>query len=354
MSINLSVNFSHPEAIATQVSYARIDNTSNPVFTTVVPNLAGGSGTFTIAQNIPDGQYQINALPIYADKRVCQPTVSITSACPGLISITASISGSVLVIKYLAPSSAPKVRISINYPNGGSFAANYVNDGNPISVGIPSGVFGVYSISGQSVCDESSSFYSAPSGSVTVNYAPSISGTYQLGNSVLGACGAGASTLYTGGSAVPGSILFTDPGLTSAITGYTFVVYAGVIYNLDSATGTLGSNTGATCSATMTARNSLSFINITGISGIPGFIYNPTSGSFSQGSNHGAFTGMITVNWNGVVPSGTPFSIHLYRNGVIIDCYNYPAGSTSTSWTSGSFTFLATDVILIDSGTGAC
>jgi hypothetical protein len=108
MSINLAVSYSHPAAIATQVSYARIDNTPTPVFTTLVPNLTGASGTFVIAQNIPDGQYQINAVPVYADGRTCPPTINVTPACPGLTSISAFITGGVIVVSYLAPPTAPQ------------------------------------------------------------------------------------------------------------------------------------------------------------------------------------------------------------------------------------------------------
>jgi hypothetical protein len=357
MSINLSVSYSHPAAIATQVSYARIDNTSNPVFTTVVPNLTGMSGTFVIATNIPDGQYQVNALPIYADGRTCTPTINTTPACPGLISISAVIQSGVLVVTYLAPSGAPSVLINVNYPNGGSFSQIYTNTGNPISIGLPSGVFGNYTVSGQSVCDVSSAFYSLPSASVTVNYAQSVSGTYYLGNSVAAACAANATTLYSNGSPVAGtSILYQDEALQTAVVGYTYVLYGGIIYNLSSTTGQLGTATGSSCSPTVIARNALSFITISAISGIPGFSFTGTSGSFYQSGNHGAFTGSITINWNGTVPSTPSFNIQVYKNGVLIPggCYNYPTGAGSASFTTPSTNFLATDVIEIDSGTGSC
>jgi hypothetical protein len=355
MSINISVNLGVPAGASTNsISYARIDNLAlgiSPVFTN-----AGNFNTFpaTIATNIPSGQYQVQAVPVYPDLRSCAPTIQTTPGCPGLVSITASLNNNVIVVNYVAPSTAPKVRITINYPNGGSSVANYVNDGNPISVGVPAGVFGTYSIFGQSVCDESSGFFSLPSSTVTLNNAQTISGSFLLGNSISAACGASVTTLYTNGSPVPGSVLFTDSTLSTVVTGFSFVIFAGIIYNLDPTTGTIGSDTGATCSSTMTARNSLSFINITSISGVPGFVYSPVSGTFNQGANHGAFTGMISVGWNGVVPGTPAFSIHLYRNGVAIDCFNYPTGSTSSTWTSGSFSYLATDVILIDSGTGSC
>ena len=168
MSINLSITFSHPSAISNQVQYARIDNTVNPVFISV-PNITGSSASGAIiATDIPDGQYQVNITPIYADGRVCNPTIRITDPCPPLIAINAVLNSGNIVISYLAPSQVPKVRMTVNYPNGGSFVANYVNDGNNIVIPVPSGLTGTFTIAAQSVCDEASSFFSAFSSQVTI------------------------------------------------------------------------------------------------------------------------------------------------------------------------------------------
>src|SRR5438105_6912865 len=102
MSINLSISFNHPSAIANRVKYARIDNTNNPVYITVVPDPT--SSPANIATNIPNGQYRIQSTPIYADGRVCDPEIVDTPACPGLISINAYIDSSILIVEYLAPS----------------------------------------------------------------------------------------------------------------------------------------------------------------------------------------------------------------------------------------------------------
>jgi len=166
MSINLSIQFNHPAAIANRVQYARIDNTNNPNFITVSPDPV--TSPTTIASNIANGQYRIESTPIYADGRSCDPTVVETDPCPGLISITAVIQGSNIVVSYLAPSSVPKVRITVNYPNGGSFVANYVNNGNDIPIPLPDGLDGNFTVLGQSVCDEDSGFYSAFSNQVVV------------------------------------------------------------------------------------------------------------------------------------------------------------------------------------------
>lgn len=332
MSINLTVSFSHPAAIATQASYARIDNLApgaSPVFTTV-PNLVGASGVFTIATNIPDGQYQINGLPVYADGRACTPTIQYTAGCPGLLSISAVLQGNNLVITYLAPSGVPSVLINVSYPNGGSFSNIYVNNGNTISIGIPTGVFGAYSINGQSVCDASSGFYSPPSATVTVNNTQSVSGSYFLGNSISAVCGASATTLYSAGAPVPGTTLYADEGLTTAITGYTLALYQGIVYNLSNTTGVLGTASGLSCNVAITGNTSLSVgipngnglitgpagatISVTiATSGPPGGTYslefNIASLGITQSVSNGTNTFTFTmppagsVTWNGLYTS---------------------------------------------------
>lgn len=167
MSINISLSFIHPEAVSQFVQFARIDNTLNPVYSTVVPNPV--TSPATIATDIPNGQYSIQSKPVYADGRSCEFTTIYTPACPGLISINAYIDGTNLIVQYLGPSEAPKVRITVTYPNNGSFTANYVNNGNDIAIALPSNLFGDFSVLGQAVCDEDSGFYSPFSNQVVVS-----------------------------------------------------------------------------------------------------------------------------------------------------------------------------------------
>lgn len=166
MSINLSINFSHPDAIAHRVSFARIDNTLNPVYTTVSPDPT--SSPTNIATNIPNGQYSIRYHPIYADLRTCSDQLIETAACPGLISINAYLDGNNIIVQYFAPSEIVKVKINVSYPTGGSYSALFVNNGNNIPIALPNNVFGDFLVTGQSVCDEESGFYSPPSSQVTI------------------------------------------------------------------------------------------------------------------------------------------------------------------------------------------
>lgn len=324
MSINLSISFSCPGSIAQQVSYARIDNTT-PVYIQV-PNITGSEGNFVVASDIPDGQYIVSRIPIYADGRICQARTVTTPACPGLISISATIQGGVLVVTYLAPSGSPSVLINVNYPNGGTFSQIYTNTGNPISIGLPAGVYGNYTVNGQSVCDPTSGFYSPPSASVTVNYAQSVSGSYYLGNTIAQVCAASITTLYSNGAPTPNSVLYADSGLTTPITGYILVMYQNIVYNLSSTTGVLGTDSGLSCSITITGNTSLS----AGITNGNGLIMGPAGATVSatisaSGPPGGTYTFEFTISSLGLTQT--------VSNGVNTFTFTMPP-SGSVSWSA--------------------
>jgi hypothetical protein len=67
-----------------------------------------------------------------------------------------------------------------------------------------------------------------------------------------GHCSQGTENAYTASNAAtisPGMALFLDDQLSVPVTGYTFVSdpMVGTIYNLNSTTGVVGSNTGQSC-----------------------------------------------------------------------------------------------------------
>lgn len=173
-NINLGIRFANTEVTSRRVRYARIDNTNTYLWTTVGTNPT--TSPAVIATNIENGQYAIESVGIYPDGRTCPPRTYYTPSCEGLISINAYISSNNLIVEYLAPSGTPKVRITVDYPNNGQNVANYVNTGTPIVIGLPTGVNGDFFVTGQSVCDEASEFFSPKSNqvSVTRNSNPTI------------------------------------------------------------------------------------------------------------------------------------------------------------------------------------
>lgn len=168
-TINLSVKLDQEGAVAHRIRYSRIDNVLNPTWVTVSPDVVNSPNlTQTIATNIPNGQYRIGYYAIYSDLRSCPEAFVDTPACEALISINAYLDGNNIIVQYFAPSDVVKVKINVSYPNGGSYSALFLNNGNDIPIALPNGVYGDFAVTGQSVCDESSGFYSAPSSQATV------------------------------------------------------------------------------------------------------------------------------------------------------------------------------------------
>jgi hypothetical protein len=326
MSINLSAIFSHPSAITNAISYARIDNTTTPVFVQA-GNFANSPAVF--ASNIPAGQYQVNIIPVYADGRICDPTIFQTPACPGLLSITGYIQSGNLVVQYAAPSTVPKVRITVTFPNGGSNVQNYVNTGASIVVPLPAGLFGDYTIQGQSVCDEISAFFSSFSSTVIVSLNQPVAGTFALSIAPSGICGATPGTFYTNGPFAPGVTLYSDSALSSPVTGYNYVVTNNTVYLIDGTTGLIGAATGNTCNANISGATGFSVGSPTSsglITAPPGTIVHVV---LSAGGPSG---GTYTLNFN--IPS-IPVTFNV-TNGTNTNTFTMPP-SGSVAW-NGNYT----------------
>lgn len=231
--INLSIRFSHPDAIAHFVRYARVDNTSSPLYIVVSPNPTVSPAN--IATNIASGQYLIESTPLYGDGRICNPINTYTPSCDGLLSFSAYLSGNNIIAQYLAPYSAPKVRINVYYPNGGSSTTLVVNNGTDVVIPLPAGVYGDFSITGQSVCDESSQFYSPQSPEVIVSR---LSNNTAITNGITGI----DITSITG---ITGFSLSQIVATGNTVSGVHSAFYGGISATF---TGTPGAGTSATLS----------------------------------------------------------------------------------------------------------
>jgi hypothetical protein len=78
-------------------------------------------------------------------------------------------------------------------------------------------------------------------------------GTYILGNNSGTVCAGTPTTRYTSGSFAVSKILYTTNDLTTPVTGFTFVVFNNEIYNLNTSTGQVTSDTTTNCTGTGTA-----------------------------------------------------------------------------------------------------
>lgn len=263
MSINLQTSFSHPDAISHIGRYARIDNVAVPVYTTITGIVTSPA---TLATNLPNGQYIVQMKPVYADGRACDFTTEYTTPCPGLISINAYITGNTIVVQYLAPSAVPKVRITINYPNGGSYTANAVNTGDDIAIALPNGVFGTFTVSGQSVCDEETSFFSASSSLVSVDRSQTNT---QIINSANG-------TAITDVSGIDGFALSSNLNFGDSTTGTHTAFYGPISI-------TFTGEPDIASSATLSVNNTV--IQCVNIPNTDGGVVNFSAASFSSTDN---------------------------------------------------------------------
>lgn len=162
-TMEISVTFDHPDAISHTIRYARIDNTTTPVYKTISGILPGDS-PYTISETpgLETGQYRVCVKPIYADGRACNETCVETPACTGITAFSAAYDSTAQTINvtYSASASVPKVKVNLLFPNGGSATYLY-NNGDTIAITPPPNVTGTFFATMQAVCNENTGFYSA-------------------------------------------------------------------------------------------------------------------------------------------------------------------------------------------------
>ena len=87
--------------------------------------------------------------------------------------------------------------------------------------------------------------------STTTTSTPGESWEARYSNSFGSVCGQPSLTVYlpVGAPFTTGTTVFIDAGLTTALTGYTYIseLLSGVIYEIDSSNGLIGANTGTIC-----------------------------------------------------------------------------------------------------------
>jgi hypothetical protein len=173
-TVDLIVTFTHPDAISNTIRYARIDNTVSPVYTTI-PGVLPGDSPYTIP-GVPNGQYRVYMRPIYSDGRLCSESVYDTPACTGITAFSAEYDGTNINVTYSTEVGLESVRVTINYPNGGSFTQIYTN-GDPIVIAPPAAVYGTFFATMQPVCDSGSGFFGASTPPSVFNITASSSGS---------------------------------------------------------------------------------------------------------------------------------------------------------------------------------
>lgn len=161
------VAFTHTEAVAVKIRYARIDqgnlNWSEPATVSI-------GATPYIIYSLDEGQYIVGITPVYADGRLCGEVTKTTDACGSISSFAAVWNGNDIVVTYGATST--KVRIRIQYPNGGQFMQIYAVGASPVSITPPEDVTGTFSVTIQAVCNENTEWYGPISAPAVIEVNP--------------------------------------------------------------------------------------------------------------------------------------------------------------------------------------
>lgn len=177
-----------------------------------------------------------------------------------------------------------------------------------------------------------------------LNCTSGIAGTYTLGNDTGTICNNSPQTLYTGAPFAVGQIVYLDSGLTTPVTGYSFIVNNNDnnIFNLNSGTGQVGFNTGISCNVnTLYISNQLSGLTVTDPIQVGPTTINTTL-TFGQiySSTHVAFTGTIQIDFTGAVNGNAQLTV----NGVDVECFDVNSPGTIIF---SSRTYQVTDTILV-------
>ena len=167
-TFDIIVTFNHPSAVANSLRYARVDNTTSPVFSSPITVWPTDS-PYTI-KNVPQGKYDIGLTPVYSDGRNCSELYVVTGDCTGIVSFSVvynTVTGN-FDITYVLAAGLPAFKVNITYPNGGGFYRIY-NAGDTVSIAPPAGVSGAYSVTLTPVCDVATGWYGAATAPAVVN-----------------------------------------------------------------------------------------------------------------------------------------------------------------------------------------
>lgn len=173
------VAFTHSEAISANIRYARIDQ-GNLNWSAATQVLIGAS-PYTIS-SVDEGQYIVGITPVYADGRLCGEVTKTTDVCGAISSFSAAFNGTNIIVTYAATSA--KVRIRVQYPNGGQFIGVYAAGASPVSITPPAGVTGIFSVYIQSVCNEATAWYGPVSAPAVFEITPANNSTITNNSSI--------------------------------------------------------------------------------------------------------------------------------------------------------------------------
>lgn len=210
-----------------------------------------GTSPYTIAGLTPGQTYDVQIINNCGGSgtisSITVPSSAVFSTNVLLGTISYLVCGGSPVTVYSNQTFGPTVQIyydaGLTTPVTGYLFVARVSDGEIFNINNASGIVG------------------ADTGS---NCSTGTPGSYKLGSAIPAVCSASNQTLYTNGAFAPGKVLYSDVALTHPITGFGYVVNLSTnhIFNLDSSTGIIGSDTASTCTGTATLN--MKFVNAGG------------------------------------------------------------------------------------------
>jgi len=212
-TIDITVTFAHPDAVSNTIRYARVDNTSTPVYTVITGVLPGDSPY--VISSIPDGEYIVGITPIYADGRSCQEVMQNTGfPTSGFTAFSAYFDGTNIIVSYAAPVGMPQLRVNVNLPNGGILTSLHTNTGVDITITPQTGVYGNYSLTLTAVYNQTTGYF----GQTT---APVVVDVTQPNNSTF--------TNNTTNTLAPASLVAEVSGVYTVLFNVPTVISGGVV-----------------------------------------------------------------------------------------------------------------------------
>lgn len=173
--LDIIVTFTNANTISSLIRYARIDQGGDLNWSVPV-NVLPGASPYTI-NNVDDGQYVVGITPVYADGRKCSEITKTTPVCGTINAFSAVLNGSGhIIVTYSATS--PKVRVTINQPNGGVWQQIYTN-GASIDITPVAGLIGVFSVTMQPVCNATTSWFGASTAPALVEVTPANNSSFK-------------------------------------------------------------------------------------------------------------------------------------------------------------------------------
>lgn len=253
-------------------------------------SVIGGSCTTATAYQI--AWAMVNAINAYSDIKVAFCAINCTTpgTCPNITGINFGIVGSNIGIYGASFSQTPlsNQTVTVSYRVSGTLpwtvATNSLNlnPNGTINGTSPYQITGLLTGTSYDVMIQNNCGGSPFQSSIATPSGTSISGSYRIDNVLYNLCGDAPTALYSAIPFATGTVMYTNSGLTTILTGYTFIANAaGVIYTINTSTGVVGSPTGSNCTAGTAGTYILGNNTSSICAGSPVTLY--TNGSFATG-----------------------------------------------------------------------